>query len=63
MAQPKAVVPPGRPAEPKPAAHEVNLGPEFASGYCQRCSARLEQRSCKLICPGCPYYVSCSDFY
>jgi hypothetical protein len=36
---------------------------EFASEYCPRCSARLAARSCKMICPGCGYYMSCSDFY
>ena len=39
------------------------LDSEVASNYCPRCSARLEGRSCKLICPGCGYYMSCSDFY
>jgi hypothetical protein len=36
---------------------------EIASNYCPRCSARLAARSCKLICPSCGYYMSCSDFY
>ena len=36
---------------------------EFASEYCPRCSARLAARSCKMICAGCGYYMSCSDFY
>jgi len=36
---------------------------EFALEYCPRCSARLAARSCKMICPGCGYYMSCSDFY
>jgi len=36
---------------------------EVASNYCPRCSARLAARSCKLICPSCGYYMSCSDFY
>jgi len=35
----------------------------LAIGYCPRCSARLGARSCKLICPDCGYYMSCSDFY
>jgi hypothetical protein len=37
--------------------------PELAIGYCPTCSTRLAPRSCKLICPGCGYYMSCSDFY
>jgi len=35
----------------------------LAMSYCPRCSARLEARSCKLICLDCGYYMSCSDFY
>jgi hypothetical protein len=35
----------------------------LAMNYCPRCSARLASRSCKLICPDCGYYMSCSDFY
>jgi len=36
--------------------------PEFASGYCPRCSARLESRACQMICRRCGYYMSCSDY-
>jgi hypothetical protein len=35
----------------------------LAMSYCPRCSVRLAARSCKLICPDCGYYMSCSDFY
>jgi len=38
-------------------------GAGLAIDYCPSCSARLEARSCKLICPDCGYYMSCSDFY
>jgi hypothetical protein len=31
--------------------------------YCPSCSTKLWARSCKLICPSCGYYMSCSDFY
>lgn len=31
--------------------------------YCPVCSERLENRSCKLICRKCGYFMSCSDFY
>jgi hypothetical protein len=34
-----------------------------ASLHCPRCFERLEARSCKLICPSCGYYMSCSDYY
>ena len=34
-----------------------------ASWYCPVCSQRLESRRCKLICPVCGYYMSCSDYY
>jgi Zn finger protein HypA/HybF involved in hydrogenase expression len=36
---------------------------EDASRYCPVCSQRLESRRCKLICPVCGYYMSCSDYY
>jgi hypothetical protein len=37
--------------------------PELAMSYCPSCSTRLTSRSCKLLCPDCGYYMSCSDFY
>jgi hypothetical protein len=36
---------------------------ENASSYCPACSARLESHRCKLCCPVCGYYMSCSDYY
>lgn len=45
------------------APSEPHAPRELALSYCPRCSARLASRSCKLICPDCGYYMSCSDFY
>jgi Zn finger protein HypA/HybF involved in hydrogenase expression len=34
-----------------------------AARFCPNCSAELQDQRCKLICPACGYYLSCSDFY
>lgn len=31
--------------------------------YCPHCSTELVPIRCKLVCPVCRYYLSCSDFY
>jgi hypothetical protein len=65
MAQPESFVRTAKAAgglEPS-GTKDVHDDPGLALTYCPRCSAHLEARSCKLICPSCGYYMSCSDFY
>jgi len=45
------------------AAPDANACLEDHSQYCPACSQRLESRRCKLICSGCGYYMSCTDYY
>jgi len=45
---------------PKPANNESTI--EFPNQFCPVCSTRLESRRCKMLCPRCGYFMSCSEF-
>jgi hypothetical protein len=44
--------------QPKPA-----LDAERLMRTCANCGAEMEERKCKLICYGCGYFLSCSDYH
>jgi hypothetical protein len=48
---------------PKPAVPvEPPTAPEFHNQFCPVCSSRLISQKCKMICPRCGYFMSCSEF-
>jgi len=48
--------------DPKPIAAPAPPAPDL-SVYCPACGARLRDSRCKLKCPECDFFLSCSDFY
>jgi hypothetical protein len=37
--------------------------PSVVMGTCANCGSAMQERKCKLICHGCGYFLSCSDYY
>jgi hypothetical protein len=37
--------------------------PDRLMRTCANCGSAMEERKCKLICRGCGYFLSCSDYY
>jgi len=52
--------------EPAPSVASVSaqgVDPGDLMRTCANCGSAMEERKCKLICHGCGYFLSCSDYY
>jgi len=47
--------------EVSPRGADAAEGPGHYWQYCVNCGTMLEGRKCKLICPKCGFYHSCSE--
>ncbi len=41
----------------------MRVDPHRLMRTCANCGSEMEERKCKLICRGCGYFLSCSDYY
>jgi hypothetical protein len=48
---------------PTPSAQGERFDPGELMRTCANCGSAMEERKCKLICHGCGYFLSCSDYY
>lgn len=50
-------------AEPPSVRPDRTDDPGRVMRTCANCGSEMEERKCKLICRGCGYFLSCSDYY
>lgn len=48
---------------PGPALPLAQPDPDQLMRTCASCGGQMEERKCRLICTGCGYFLSCSDYY
>jgi hypothetical protein len=53
----------GEHSPPSSGESKEELDPGRVVTTCPNCAARLVESRCRLLCPRCHYYMSCSDYY
>jgi len=51
------------PPRPQQAESPPQPNPDRLMRTCANCGSEMQERKCKLICHGCGYFLSCSDYY
>jgi hypothetical protein len=49
------------PDQPPPAPGAARSGLTEWVHTCERCGERMDERTCKIICPNCGFYRDCTD--
>jgi hypothetical protein len=50
--------------QPEPIRHEERqTAPVDPARFCPTCGSEMHESRCKLKCPTCGFFLSCSDFY
>lgn len=52
----------GQTTQPPTPPRQERPDPAAVMRTCANCGATMEERKCKLICHGCGYFLSCSDY-
>jgi exosome complex RNA-binding protein Csl4 len=52
-----------RQGQATPSVQPPAFDPGAVMSTCANCGSAMEERKCKLICTGCGYFLSCSDYY
>ena len=56
------IIPGGPRNEESPGLEPAGTALDSPAEFCPVCSQRLESSHCKMVCPRCGFFMSCSEF-